>query len=178
MKPYFTKILPIDGKIVAGDWVIDINTGFKAPLAAHAHEYAKKLNEQTYNKRAALFLCTRDIRPGDRISDKEGIIREVHHFETVLPYGVFVFEPWPSDDEKWIHAMDAYKTIGQISEEARWVKEGDEFDGSEVCWCNIGEFYQSPFSELADPLNDLALKLGREGTWKIGILNSSCKHFH
>lgn len=62
------------------------------------------------------FLCTRNIQVGDTLKEcfPDRIERKVHHFETILPDGVWVFEPYPTENEVWIHAYLAFKVIGQI----------------------------------------------------------------
>jgi hypothetical protein len=85
-------------------------------------------------KKVKLVLCSRDIQAGDILKEcnKDNKERIVHHFEPVLLFGVYVYEPWPSENEEWIQADQAFKVIGEISPEAIWVKEGDEFDEDEV----------------------------------------------
>ena len=66
-----------------------------------------------YGKKMKLFLCSRDIQVGDTFHSFSGM--------SELKWdGKFQLHP------------DDFKVIGEISNEATWVKEGDEFDESEI----------------------------------------------
>lgn len=66
------------------------------------------------------YLCTRNIQVGDTLKEcfLDGKERKVHHFETVLPHGIYVFEPWPAknEDTDWFSAKYAFKVIGNIKD--------------------------------------------------------------
>jgi len=65
-----------------------------------------------------LFLCSRDIQAGDEVQSKLGTLDgKVEH--------KFQLEEALKEDV-W------FKVIGEISPEAIWVKEGDEFDEDEI----------------------------------------------
>jgi len=103
MKQYFAKYLPVEGGIKEGDIILDI---FSQYSKAH------KSNLQSRNPpkvKYKLFLCSRDIQVGDKVLDEE-------------------FCDWivQENDLKALHLLT--KVIGEISPDARWVKEGDEFD--------------------------------------------------
>lgn len=119
---YFTKYLPVEGEINNNDTVQNEH-GVGPYYEGEVKEGLKKVQ---------LFLCSRDIQTGDILKEclPNGIEQKVHHFEAVLPYGVYVFEPWPSENEKWIHANKAFKVVGEVSPGAVWITEGMEFDES------------------------------------------------
>jgi len=128
-KPYFAKHLPVEEEIKEGDITTNCHGDFFKADNGTVYFLSKEL------KKYKLFLCSRDIQVGDTLKEcmPDGKEYKVHHFETVLPCGVFVMEPWPSDNEVWIHATDAFKVVGEISPEATWVKEGDQFEENEIC---------------------------------------------
>lgn len=67
-----------------------------------------------YGKPARLFLCSRDIQPEDYVN--ENIQIHVYHDGSYPPF----------------------KAMGEVSPEATWVKERDEFDEDEIalkCYC-------------------------------------------
>lgn len=155
-KDYFTKYLPVEGEIKEGDIFQrgedssptkdfpkfvrfieakdDVNKKYAIiqPNKGPEHLYfTDKLNP------VKLFLCSRNIQIGDTLKEcnKDNIARKVHHFESVLPYGIFVYEPWPASEEhkeEWIQANQAFKIIGEVSTEAVWVTEGMEFDIDDI----------------------------------------------
>lgn len=139
MKRYFAKYLPVEGEIKMGDKIIhgnvqlkegwnwgyhDINneedvahfTKIKELMENSKHPFPK----QVMTKIVKLFLCSRDIQVGD----------VVHYPGFDLPFKVCNKES--DEDIQWGFLKDVkekhFKIIGEISPEAIWVKEGDEFD--------------------------------------------------
>lgn len=126
MKPYFAKYLPVEGEIKEGEvyhskWRSEnkfyhystcakIENGRVYPTEGVGAESGFPLEDGTKVK---LFLCSRDIQVGDLlynpITNTEAVCRDVEH---AIKVGYV-------------------KKIGEISPEATWVKEGDEFDESE-----------------------------------------------
>lgn len=84
----------------------------------------------------ALFLCSRDIQVGDKAiyDNKEVII--ISYDERFL---IWEFEgmPTPVNYNKEL----LFKVIGEISPDATWVKEGDEFDISDLAIALEDGFY-------------------------------------
>jgi hypothetical protein len=97
MKTYFTKLLPVDGGIAPGDSYLFEPAG--EVLVCQDQEEADRCNNHTIIKRGStklgLFICSRLIMVGDILKEclPDNQPQRIHHFETVLPYGVFVFEP-------------------------------------------------------------------------------------
>lgn len=117
-KKYFAKFLPIDGEIKEGDkynWLNEIHTATALTIKmGHA------------KTRLKLFLCSRDIQVGEKwyLEDGDGVVGSNTRKEG---------EDWsPIMQEK------AYKIIGEISPEANFVKEGDEFSDGEFCYRQFG----------------------------------------
>jgi hypothetical protein len=127
MKTYFAKYLPVEGEIKEGDYFIRS----KCNTIMHAGDISitEKANLLKYPK-AKLFLCSRDIQVGDRVWNQDSGYGEVKEIdiegETLgVKYDLQDYEV--EEDFKYI-----VKVIGEISPEAKWVKEGDEFDEGEV----------------------------------------------
>lgn len=113
MIKYFAKYLPVEGEIKEGQTGISVNN------ATYTHyEHLGK----DYGKPAKLFLCSRDIQIGDKVFglllDKSG------YKEHTLTNS--------TDEVKLAIESGDFKVIGEISPEATWVKEGDEFEQYEV----------------------------------------------
>jgi hypothetical protein len=119
MKKYFAKYLPVEGEPKEGDMVIYKEVGW-------TENYEEALKAAVYGDpipiKVKLFLCSRDIQVGD----------EVH-----IPYPSGEVRIKPT--EASIIAIgnvaaknNGYKVVGEISPEATWVKEGDEFNEEEV----------------------------------------------
>ena len=119
-KKYFTKYLPVEGEIKEGDKYscphkghgIDLGNGIphkpKTIICTYPHSgYTCK---DCY--KIKFFLCSRDIEPGDQVySDFDN--------------GYLGIAKKKSEGFN-------FKMIGEISPEATWVKEGDEFDEGEI----------------------------------------------
>jgi hypothetical protein len=128
MKKYFAKYVTVDGKIKEG-YCLDTRT---KEIVYYNGDYGDAT--PTYLKKVKMFLCSRDIQVGDKVCDNDDtslfieIIRveddklflSSEHFPSLLPEGLFVYK------------NNVFKTIGEISSGATWVKEGDEFDEDEI----------------------------------------------
>lgn len=120
---YFAKYLPVEGK-VTNDCVAIGESGVTYII--------KSINKEDDNggtarsikgeylilnrlKLTKLFLCSRDIQVGDIVTNELGDTRE-----------------WNKLDESFNDNRLRFKVIGEISPNAVWVKDGDEFDGEDV----------------------------------------------
>ena len=129
MKTYFAKYLPVEGEIKEGDTHCLNRQGkiinFVTPISDKIASFANKNGD---NKPVKLFLCSRDIQVGDKdvwnntnqvlegpITDKD--LSAINFFKENAP---------ECPDNQY------YKVIGEISPDAIWVKEGDEFDRDEL----------------------------------------------
>jgi hypothetical protein len=117
MKKYFAKYIPVEGEIKHGDRYLSAlhPDGAEPGVYSKNHDYGP-FNPSRGNgcNKVQLFLCSRDIQVGDKyicdaFSDSEQVHREGYPLHT-----------------------DAYKVIGEISPEATWVKEEDEFDEAQI----------------------------------------------
>ena len=105
MKKYFTKYLPVEGKIL----------GCKRSECAGMCSAKEPLKSNCDNSGPhKLFLCSLEIQVGDLIgSSKNGLFTATeHHVEK--------------------HKGAYFKIIGEVSPAAVWVTEGMEFDEEQV----------------------------------------------
>ena len=115
MKAYFAKHLPVEGEIEEGDFYV----------TAPDYKNIRKCEDKSWGtfemcKKVKLFLCSRDIQVGDILS--------------CVVKGELITAPEPITESQlqYINKDSWYKIIGEISLEATWVKEEDEFDQTEV----------------------------------------------
>jgi hypothetical protein len=121
MKAYFAEWLPVEGEIKRGDRYFD-----KSGVLQHLSDKVQLSllpNINKSGKLAKLFLCSRDIQVGDKcfcLSVEEGNVRNPNMW----------IDPWRIRG-KGDNCTTCIKVIGEISPEAKWVKEGDEFNENE-----------------------------------------------
>lgn len=148
MKPYFAKDLPIEGEIKEGDIVQgqpDIHGN--NPLFYHITEIdiaknrARSIKGQALYldqlKKVKLFLCSRDrIQIGDEYCTKTGkhicinISKGIG--DNYFPKEMLVWCKGDNQINLWSPISECVKVIGEISSEAIWVKDGDEFNEYQV----------------------------------------------
>lgn len=174
MKKYFTKYLPIEGEIKEGDWY---KSKFRSENKFFHYEQWKDDRTTYFGNnpkedvlfKVKLFLCSRDIQVGDEYYNSMGY--KVDH-------------TW---DEEAIQDSkdfpdDIFKVIGEISPDAIWVKEGDEFDEDElepVAYCIKHPDESIYFDDMSQILEWIKYKFNPK-THKalIGIKCPTCKQFH
>lgn len=126
MIKYFTKYLPVEGEINEGDHVIDPRIAPKDGL-----DYIKEDNfinamgedvilpdwKTRFNfQKQKLFVCSKDIQVGDKLTCADGntsIIETESQLKFLAP-------------DIW------FKVVGEISSEATWVLEEDQFNDDEI----------------------------------------------
>jgi len=126
MKKYFAKFLPIKGKPLEGGWAFctheEPNLGSYSliHLIGKEWEFYKAQNGWYPAEKAKLFLCSKDIKPGDKVYElyKDGRISK--EFE------------WTWAMDSCLHSEGVFKVIGEISQEASWIKEMDEIDENKI----------------------------------------------
>lgn len=111
MKPYFAKYLPVDGKPINNT---DIVIGERGTIMTY-FAY-KALGGSGSIKKAKLFLCSRDIQVGD-------------NYQSPKRFGSKEYIDAYCDGDFFPRS---FKVLGEISTEATWVKEGDDFDENQV----------------------------------------------
>lgn len=121
MKPYFAKYLPIEGEIKKGDkfrWIIN------SEVQGEVHTCNEEGKRPEKYQKVKLFLCSKDIQIGDTVHYTYD-----HNLKWVVDK-VFSTTFISGSGEHPINTI--YKVIGEISPEAIWVKEGDEFDEDQI----------------------------------------------
>lgn len=161
---YFAKYLPEEGEIREGDLFINPLTDIVKSASKSDLEGIINCNN-TGCRKVKMHLCSRDIEVGDEIW-------------TGLGKNKLVIEDGSEGREGgfWTHksAVTKYdfKDIGEVSPEARWVVEGDEFTEYDLRRMAIisGSF----------PMVRLPWIEGRErlGYKMIIELRGPCDHFH
>lgn len=139
---YFTKWIPVEGPIKTGDKIIhndapgilsveDVRTSNPDETALVVKDdngLAFSVNIPDCQK-VKLFLCSRNIKAGDKIywtDPEDGVSSQFNTAIEVSENMVFMSEPDASEIEAFPH--ECIKVIGEISPDAIWVKEGDQFD--------------------------------------------------
>jgi len=159
-KSYFAKYLPVEGEIKEGELVTD-NHGI---FPYHKGNPCQGVFGNF--KKVKLFLCSRDIQVGDKV------VYEAH-----LDFGVQLVTNIEDDEVAVLskgsktHAHNLLKVIGEISPEATWVKEGDEFDEDE--WRFV--VYDFDITPIILPKNRKYDK--KKDVFNLEI-KGPCGHFH
>jgi len=120
MKKYFAKYLPVEGEIKIGD-VIKDSLGYITITSEEGVRVYTEANKQRYK----LFLCSRDKKPMDIVTFESGKRTQIEKWDEDYNQWVFNGKSRVSDE-------DCFKVIGEISSDATWVKEGDEFDEKDL----------------------------------------------
>lgn len=111
-KKYFAKYLSVKGIIKKGDIVMD-SDGMQ--------HYALDSWVGKEDVIGVLSLCSRDIQAGDKVRALD------------TPHIEFIWDKGGLEGAVRANSLDLYfKVIGEISPNAIWVKEGDEFEENEV----------------------------------------------
>jgi hypothetical protein len=179
MKPYFAKYLPEEGEIKEGDCVqVKSHNSDNIPLLGAGAVFTVLRKDNSTGReyledgkgtlcpaenaqKVKLFLCSRDIQVGDSACAK-GTFHNIAGFE------------WKEHHAKeYNNNADGYyyKVIGEISPEAVWVKEGDEFDEDDLVFKRVDRENGGgwKYVEVEDTAGFPTI---------VEIKNPSCKHFH
>lgn len=121
MKQYFLKYLPIEGEIKYGDYYLNHKVN-------HIAQRTDGSMDKSYIgfKKVKLFLCNKEIQVGDKFNNTE-IPNKEYIADVVNEKDIECYK-----HDCFIPRRYCYKTIGEISQDALWVKESDEFDEDEV----------------------------------------------
>jgi len=179
---YFIKYLPVEGEINEGDKFLDHTDNLIKD--AHIPEIYNNPHVPYFDgyKKVKLFLCSRDIQK----TDKEIYVHKPDGSEATKVELIDII----SDKEitavmfKWGEQtpgtliQNTFKVIGEISPEAKWVKEGDEFDEEEIEWiCDSGDEQRISIWSL----RELAKNDGEKFIFPNGgtyAVKGPCGHFH
>lgn len=166
-KKYFVRYLPVEGEIKTGDVftvAAPLGNKYKANEVKNGYVYVTTpksfrfgLKECTIHK---LFLCSRAIQVGDEVQDGDNFICKI---------------PNELDLE---NALDNnfFKVIGEVSPDANWVKEGDEFEEDEVNkqWYDDSGSSDNPWQDWFGNLEDDVIT----NEFIRFQIKGPCGHFH
>jgi hypothetical protein len=156
-KPYFVKGLEIEGELIEGGLAVN-----KIPGADHSFIIESNRNYPSTVRPAKLFLCSRDIQVGDKWY-KNGVEQQ----DTFIEEDAFPMGDYAS-------SLNSYKVIGEISPEATWVKEGDEFDEYRWRWKEDEHYETEYFTEEEKQKGKYEIR-----NWaNVIALKGPCGHFH
>lgn len=177
---YFAKYLPVEGAIKEHDLVFkDSQLGTVVHIYPDGEAFEVELFKDHVSqgvetcpakrvRLARLFLCSRDIQVGDKTN--LGIV-EFASQDLHTP----VFEYQVNGKSYWgtLHP-EIYKVIGEISSQATWVKEGDEFtaDGDD---CEVFPLH------VHDQLTEEMIYIDEDDNviyTPIYLIKGPCGHFH
>lgn len=124
-KPYFAKYLPVEGEIKEGDkCLMYLGSNYLLPTI-QTYDGVSHLGKE--DKLMKFFLCSRDIQVGSKFTWGNIKTRIEDVVEHILKDGRII------DSSGTYHTIEDtflefdFKVIGEISPEATWVEEGDEF---------------------------------------------------
>lgn len=115
---YFAIRLPVEGEIKEGEKYFHPTMGL----------IVCGKNSTKNGKLAKLFLCSRDIQIGDKVLSTKHEYKEP---KLVIEDNEDLKAEVPCIHKSIIDKYN-FKVIGEISPEATWVKEGDEFEENDV----------------------------------------------
>lgn len=180
MKKYFVIYLPVEGELEMRDWYFDKEGELRL--------YQDTLPKYHYigARKAKLFLCSRDIKVGDRFFGRSEQICTKVEMGSGKDYYPKEMLVWFHDDgvDFWQPLKECYKVIGVISPEAGWAKAGDEFEEEEVRFIDYpGECMDTEYVPLSE-FDSYYRKRGYQKPFpyyilsKIIGLKGPCGHFH
>lgn len=142
-KPYIVKWLPVSGEVEEGDRYMltspdIIHTCFKTPEGTlSTFLFTSK------PKKVKLFLCSRDIKVGDKFFRRYANSTTEHTSEMVcIAIGDGVFYSEGINDTIQSENYLSYKVIGEIPSSCKWVKEDDEYSEEEVAITAMYQRYE------------------------------------
>lgn len=174
-KPYFTKYLPVEGEIKEGDRALLGKTTITNIIDKQYLAEIKKNKKMADFKKVKLFLCSRDIQVGDTVrclhNKTTGVVTKIVN-QANKKKGEVILDNIIHYGERWFTVKSQlYKVIGEISPNAIWVKEADEFSEDEWIRCTIwkdGTFVEHNGKDATlSPLETYGAKI-----------KGPCGHFH
>lgn len=191
MKKYFCKFLPVEGEIKEaksphvndGDFYIDR----EGKIYRNGWKGISPPVDIFKFKKAKLFLCSRDIQVGDKVRSfnyPEQEEREVINLRVSKKMvgkdthsEIYHLADIQYPNEIGTAAVSQFfKVIGEISPDATWVQEGDEFDEDEVQEC-IGQPHSKQAIPVIEPWKSKILK-DKPECFIVFKIKGQCGHFH
>jgi hypothetical protein len=181
---YFAKYLPVEGEVTPGDYYFQPYQEGQIGIANKDDYMEGAYMEDT---KAKLFLCSRDIEVGDKVIRDDGKTGWVtgwnggfdHVDEWLCVEHEEDINDYPKGEHDFtIFPQRGFKVIGEVSPNATWVKEGDEFDDkdwkdADIMWSIIDESGDEIDRCYLDEMNSPS-----EYDRLIFRCPSSPKHFH
>ena len=171
-KKYFAKLLPVEGEIKKGDkYITECGNIYTSDTSDHSDiiKATSKKQFDKYFKKVKLFLCSRDIQKGDQIYlTKE---KEYHKFQYETKDRITCQTLNGIHDEDF-DIQDRFKVIGEISPDATWVKEGDEFDEEDIRFA-----FSIPYEDYDWATYD-EWKENKHDYWKTIQIKGPCGYLH
>lgn len=140
MNKLFVKYLPVNGKINVGDIVRNNLDGLVGKTIRDISQ--PEIDDNEYSKLEP-FICSNDIQIGDKVF----LENDYNYIATVInkinnSSRDIVLDKMPKDRENGtLDSREMLKVIGKISPYAKWVKDGDELDKSEIKALYTKEYY-------------------------------------
>jgi len=159
---YFAKYLPVEENLEKGNSYIRKSSPWNI---YHNFKYSLQILDMQELQKVKLFLCSKDIKVGDRTNN--GIIEKIE--------GNFSEEIWCIKDGigKYHIKESTFKIIGEVSPEAVWVKEEMKFNDEDIAW-------------ISDDGDEELYFIDKDWDWKefnttnamFAIKCPTCKQFH
>lgn len=169
MKSYFTKFLKADGHFFyPGAFIRSNMTGATARIN---EPFPEHLDETEWDH-MHLMLCSRDIHVGDKIlfpQTKDDYKNNNFSIKgTVRLKGNYSSAVWLDDLQDELQLPNNYmlKIIGPISPEAKWAREGDEFNESD--WMGYSTIMDKPLDK----------EFHKDISYNLIKILGPCGHFH
>lgn len=171
MKPYFAKYVPVEEEIKEGDLYSCPHKGHALKIDGLPLAHPPKMVICEYGQGGALcpdcykvklFLCSRDFESGDRVQKSDSLSK--------------YWDLESQNDVRIAKEQGFFKVIGEISPDATWVKEGDEFLGPEAgVKCEV-----FPIHDHDDETEEMIFtdKYGKKVDTPIYLIKGPCGHFH
>ncbi len=187
MKPYFANWIVVEGELEVGDM-----TFWEGDEGYYANEFLAVTDSFITHaiasgwKKYKLFLCTRNIKEGDKVMDEDGDVgivtdaKDLHNIEVDYENGARGISCMVEncEDKKQEGFQDLFKVIALISPKARWVKVGHEFEENEVRIQKICHDDSTPPYDSYCSYCQRSMECGNNEGDEALILCSNCKTFH
>lgn len=163
MKKYFAKYLPIERDIP--EWMLKQSEQLAREIRGEDVQHERKVQ---------LFLCSRDIQVGDKVTFFDGVnMRDKLVVESLHEGGGVLKKPTVTVVAP---TNQIFKVIAPITPQALWVKEGDEFEEEEI------EYWDNSCGKQESSWYHEKLKEGKleylTQYFTIKIKCPTCKTFH
>jgi len=111
MEKFFIELLPVNNKKVLPGDVLKSEMTSGNPIGPNKAQMFRR------------YVCSRDIQVGDTFWANESFRKCSDKKEGDYPY--------KDETDQW-HSKHWFRVVGEISPAATWVKEGNEFDSSQI----------------------------------------------